>query len=335
MNTVFPAIREALERGEGAVLCAIVSSSGSTPRGAGAKMAVFQDGATAGTIGGGAVEYHAAQAAREALATGRGGIQGFRLAPNQVQDIGMICGGDVTVCFSVLGPSDLPMVSRVCDLLEGDQSAWLVTRLDADQVRCGIWEVEHLAFLDLPEEQVRPLLGSRGLLSRGEPKLYVEPLNRRGTVYLFGAGHVGLELAPVLSRVGFRLTVFDDRPHALTRENFPTAQQLILGDFAHIDLHITADDYVVIMTSGHQGDYAILAQVLRTPATYIGCIGSRRKAETTKNRLKENGFTEADIQRIHSPIGLPIGGETPAEIAISVAAEMIAHRWQREQEARP
>lgn len=333
MKTVFPAIREALKRGESAVLCTIVSSSGSTPRGAGAKMAVFQDGTTVGTVGGGAVEYHAIQACQEALAAGRGGIQGFRLAPNQIQDIGMICGGDVTVCFEVLKPEDLPMVFRVCDLLDADKSAWLVTRLEEDQVRSGIWEEGHLAFLDVPEDQVRPLLGSRGRLSREKENLYVEPLTRQGTVYLFGAGHVGLELVPVLSRVGFRVAVFDNRPHALTRENFPTAQRLILGDFDHIDLNITEDDYVVIMTSGHQGDYAILSQVLRTPATYIGCIGSRRKAETTKNRLKENGFIDADIQRIHSPIGLPIGGETPAEIAISVAAEMIAHRCQREQEA--
>ena len=209
--------------------------------------------------------------------------------------------------------------------MEEPGPSWLVTDLWAD----GRWEMA------VDRTGGGPLFTRRPMLQEGEPRRYVEPLCPAGGVTIFGAGHVGAALARLLHWMGQRVTVFDDRPHALTRENFPTAQQLILGDFAHIDLHITADDYVVIMTSGHQGDYAILAQVLRTPATYIGCIGSRRKAETTKNRLKENGFTEADIQRIHSPIGLPIGGETPAEIAISVAAEMIAHRWQREQEARP
>ena len=92
----------------------------------------------------------------------------------------------------------------------------------------------------------------------------------------------------------------------------------------------TPDDYVVIMTAGHQGDLAILQQLLTAPVTYIGCIGSRKKAAFAREYLKQNGFTEADIKRIHSPIGLPIGGETPQEIAVSIAAELIAHRAGKE-----
>ena len=89
---------------------------------------------------------------------------------------------------------------------------------------------------------------------------------------------------------------------------------------------LTAEDYVVIMTPGHQADYEVLAQALRTPAKYIGCIGSRKKIAATRERLLADGFSPAEIGRVHAPIGLPIGGETPAEVAVSVAAQLIACR---------
>ena len=92
---------------------------------------------------------------------------------------------------------------------------------------------------------------------------------------------------------------------------------------------LTADDYAVVMTPGHQADYEVLAQVLRSEAGYIGCIGSRGKIAKTRERLLADGFTDADLARVHAPIGLPILAETPEEIAISVAAEMIEHRAKR------
>ena len=101
-----------------------------------------------------------------------------------------------------------------------------------------------------------------------------------------------------------------------------------LNNFRRIfdKVSLTADDYAVVMTPGHQADYEILEQVLRTPATYIGCIGSRKKVALTRERLAAAGFSQQDIDRVHAPIGLPILAETPEELAISVAAEMIRHR---------
>ena len=154
----------------------------------------------------------------------------------------------------------------------------------------------------------------------------MEPLTRRGTVYVFGAGHVGLELAWLLDRTGFRTAVLDDRAEAMDAAKFPPSVQLLPTDFANVSLPLAAADCVVIMTAGHRGDLAVLEQVLRTPAGYIGCIGSKKKAAAVRKMLKENSFTDAEILRIHSPIGLPIGGETPAEIAVSIAAELIACR---------
>ena len=162
----------------------------------------------------------------------------------------------------------------------------------------------------------------------GRQHLCPSPSSARGAVYLFGAGHVGRALAPVLHYIGFEVTVYDNRAELASPAHFPTAHEIIVGDFRRIfdKVSLTADDYAVVMTPGHQADYEILEQVLRTPATYIGCIGSRKKVALTRERLAAAGFSQQDIDRVHAPIGLPILAETPEEIAISVAAEMIRHR---------
>ena len=111
-------------------------------------------------------------------------------------------------------------------------------------------------------------------------------------------------------------------------ENFPGAQSVICGEYDTFDeqITLTEDDYVVIMTPGHQADFEVLCRALTVHTTYIGCIGSRSKIATTKKRLAERGFNQTEIDRLHAPIGLPILAETPAEIAISVAAELIRVR---------
>ena len=164
---------------------------------------------------------------------------------------------------------------------------------------------------------------------QGERVLFAQPLVRAGTVYLFGAGHVSRALAQILAMAEFRTVVYDQRPEAAWRAFFPDAAERICGPFEEaLDRlePITEEDYAVIMTPGHQGDYEVLSQVLRTPAKYIGCIGSRKKVAAARERLLADGFTAAEIDRVWAPIGLPIGGETPAEVAVSVAAQLIACR---------
>ena len=137
-----------------------------------------------------------------------------------------------------------------------------------------------------------------------------------------------LALVPVLATVGFRVVMYDNREELAKKENYPMASEVIFGSFSDISgkVALTANDYAVVMTPGHQADYEILSKVLGSDATYIGCIGSRTKVAKTRERLKCDGYTEEDIARVHAPIGLPILAETPEEIAISIAAEMIEHR---------
>lgn len=310
----------ALERGERAVLCTILASSGASPRGAGTRMAVFQDGSAVGTVGGGRVELLAAQEALEVLQGAKTRLRAFSLAPEQTASGGMTCGGTVTIYYQLLTPQELPKLRKMYDALNTNANSWLYFRL-ADG------NVEAFEILNESEAKRDPgLFTKRAVLRKGEPLVYAEPLVRAGRVYVFGGGHVGQALVPVLANVDFRVTLYDNRPELANQAHFPMAEEIICGDYEKITVAPTEDDYVVIMTPGHQTDFALLKQVLCNKTRYVGCIGSRYKIAKTQQLLREAGISEEAISSVHWPIGLPILAETPAEIAISIAAEMIQCR---------
>ncbi|NLO96640.1 MAG: XdhC/CoxF family protein, partial [Peptococcaceae bacterium] len=157
---------------------------------------------------------------------------------------------------------------------------------------------------------------------------YCELLVRAGRVYICGGGHVAQELVPVLARVNFRCVVLDDRPDFVRPELFPGVEETHLVDFARLNEYvtITEDDYVCFMTRGHANDRLAQAQALKTPACYIGVIGSAKKMAGVFAALRKEGFTDEDFKRITTPIGLDISAETPAEIAVSIAAQLIKKR---------
>ncbi|HHW43613.1 MAG TPA: XdhC/CoxF family protein, partial [Desulfotomaculum sp.] len=186
----------------------------------------------------------------------------------------------------------------------------------------------------LPAGRLEPLLRAGGsrypqLLQVDGDTFLVEPVSSPHTVYLFGAGHVAQKVAWLASFVGFRTVVLDDREEFANRERFPRAEEIIvLDDFEHAmkDLPIGRDSYLVIVTRGHRYDLTVLAQALQTGAGYIGMIGSTGKREAIYRALREAGVTGEQLARVHSPIGLPIGAETPEEIAVSIVAELIKVR---------
>lgn len=328
MKKLLQAMLQRLKDGQETVLCTILASSGSSPRGAGAKMAVFADGTTVGTIGGGAVEHLATQQALGILKGDSAGLHSFILHPAQVNDIGMICGGEVSVYFQRFSP-DCPekaTLEKLLALLDGDCNAWLFMQLEQGKVtRFAVYEEQ-----EIPDRH-KELFSGKTVYAPGEPTYYTEPVMRRGRVYVFGGGHVGRALVPVLAWLDFRVTVYDNRPDFAKAENFPGASQVLCGDYTNISeqVHLCRDDYVVIMTPGHQGDFEVLQQVLRCAPSYVGCIGSRSKIAKTSARLLAAGIPQQVIDTIHSPIGLPIQAQTPEEIAISIAAELIQHRQTR------
>ncbi|MEA4970372.1 MAG: XdhC family protein [Candidatus Pelethousia sp.] len=332
MQKLFEALAAELSAGRPATLCTVIESHGSAPRGAGAKMALFQSGEAMGTIGGGIMEHLAEAEGREALSEGRSLVQAFSLSANDAASIGMICGGSVQVFFQHCAPDMAPLFAAIAKALSGDGDTWLALQGNAEGWRAGLYAADQTPLFGetFPPDLLQGRLGSQPALfaQEGESFLFIEPLNRSGFVYVFGGGHVSQELVPVLAHLDFRPVVFEDRPQFARVELFPGVARTILGDFAAFGEHVQPrrQDYIVIMTRGHAADHEVLAQALQSPAQYVGLIGSRTKFAATCEKLRGAGFGEEDIARIHNPIGLPILAETPAEIAISIASELIEHR---------
>ncbi|MEE1087050.1 MAG: XdhC family protein [Schaedlerella sp.] len=334
MKKIFEKMIGQLKENKDVVLCSILGSSGSSPRGAGAKMAVFGDGTTMGTVGGGAVELHAIGIAKEALKEKKSLVKGYCLTKNDVEDIGMICGGNVTIYiqfFSGVSENDLAWLEEVYHLLTETEEGWIINRMSEGMITdAAIYTKEKgLQFSgQITEDVFKGKLKRNPVLVKGEPQYYIEPVHRPRKVWIFGGGHVGKALVPVLTAIDFDVVIYDNREEYAKKEAFPLAKDVVYGDFCNIKdyIEIDAKDYVVIMTPGHQSDYELLEQVLYTEATYVGCIGSRHKVAATTKRLQEAGHSLENIARIHSPIGIEIKAETPEEIAISIAAELIEHR---------
>lgn len=150
-------------------------------------------------------------------------------------------------------------------------------------------------------------------------------LPAEGRVVIFGGGHITLPLVPILKSVGFQVAIMDNEPDRVSAERFPTADELICGDFLHINDYVTLgdDDYAVIMTNGHEFDYEVQAQVLRCPTAYVGVLGHHLKFPEIHDRLREEGISQEALDAIHAPIGVPIRSNTSEEIAVSIAAQLI------------
>lgn len=248
------AAAEALKRGEPVALVTIVRARGSTPQRVGAKMLVFADGRTIGTIGGGCYENDAFWKARDALATGRSALLHYELNDDFAQENGLVCGGQMDV--------------------------------------------------------------------------HIDPLAPTPQLYIIGAGHVGFHLARAAEDAGFRVHVVDDREKFANRERFPNACDIIvapLGEWLH-SAEIPPSAFVTIVTRGHQHDLEAMRALAARDFKYLGLIGSRAKVARIFDALAAEGMPAECLERVRAPIGLAIGAVTPAEIAISIVAEMIAVR---------
>ena len=162
-------------------------------------------------------------------------------------------------------------------------------------------------------------------------KIYAEEFNFDGKVYIFGGGHLAQELVPVLSHLGFWCMVMDDREEYTAPNLFPGVQETKTVDFTLLSdiLEVKKEDYLVVVTRGHSCDADVERFALRTPASYIGVVGSKRKTQYVREKLLAEGFTNEELDRVHAPIGIDIASETPAEIAISIAAQLIQIRAEK------
>ena len=335
MKKLFLMLKQSLREGEDLVLVTVIASSGSTPRGAGARMLVNQRGRVYGTIGGGVMDYQALQLAVEILKSKSSYVKGYKLAPGQVEDLGMICGGDVVLYFQFITAADsraLSLVDFILALFDRDEDSWLIIDItDETAWSMGAYSAgKGIAGLDLEPEQIKPLLEGRAVqIKTGVKRYYAEPLTRAGKVIVFGGGHIAQELVPVLAHLGFRCLVMDDREEFANKDLFPMADEIIVGNFERIRDHvtITENDCVVVVTRGHHFDFVVQEQVL-APPPLCGVIGSRKNRRDQCPAV-ESGIPAEALERVYAPIGIPIKAETPAEIAISIAGELILTRARR------
>jgi xanthine dehydrogenase accessory factor len=344
MDIIVQTACELLDKNENIVLATIIQQQGSAPRMAGTRMLIAKDQRIYGTIGGGLLEARTMQAAQEIHKGAACRILTFDLSNEDAAVMEMICGGRVQVLLDRIVPTDenkrLFAAWRE-GLANGGKSLFVTVSGtgpdNIDPIAHALVGPDGILHGDLPiSETARGAIASEVIHSEG---ITVQPLEDKWvvtdsgqlvpTVYIFGAGHVAQPTAKLAAMVGFRVVVLDDRIEFANSRNFPDAAKVhVLTGFDHATagLPIGSGDYIIIVTRGHLHDKEVLAESLRTPAAYIGMIGSRRKRDTIYGQLLREGFTQADIKRVHSPIGLAIGADTPEEIAVSIVAEMISVR---------
>ena len=320
-----------LKRNTTIALITIIDKSGSAPRLPGSKMIVKQDGTLHGTIGGGMLEFTAQTKAREVARGAAPVMTEFDMRANGAgEDADMICGGIQIVLIERLTPDMAPMFARALACYsKGSRGTWIIDITDPQH--------PNRDFIDLTKKlptgdniDFAAIMRSRTtqIIRTGKKALVIDPLPKSGSVVLFGGGHISLHVADLAASIDFDVIVCDDRKEFTDKQRFPMASATLTIDVANAfaDIEQTEDLYLLIITRGHSHDQEILAQALRTPARYIGMIGSRRKRDIIYHNLKKQGFTNADFARVHCPVGIPIGSETPREIAVSIIAELIAAR---------
>jgi xanthine dehydrogenase accessory factor len=337
---IAPVLREAWERlslGERLALATLVATRGSTPQKVGARLLVRADGATLGTLGGGAVEAEAAREAALRIGWGQTAVHEYTLSTG-TDEWGLACGGTMLVFIEPLDERALGWLSAALEAQSGGDPVAVVTSLEG--ARAGVrllvrgseatgslgdpaldGEAADLGRRVLAEE--RPALGSVA-----ETRVYAEVFAPAPSLVIVGAGHVGKALATLGKFLGLEVTVIDDRPEYATPERFPEADRVIAAPVtaAVAELRVSPRSAIVVAMRNHDLDYEATAAALRTPARHVGLIGSRRKAILVAQRLLGAGIAAERVRALRSPIGLDIGAATPPEIALAILAEWIMLR---------
>lgn len=341
MDTVFLQLQQELNNNRPVVLLTVVSSKGSAPRHEGTHQLILSDGSSVGTVGGGFQEYKACEMGRQCLAAQTSKLLALKLHSDEEGDIGAVCGGELHIFCQYIAGNQCNVADCIKEIIESSQNhrrCYFVL----DISRASSWSMAVVSNQVLCCGRVSPLLqnltGREKWLSQGDgvsdiegKHVYCETVSYPGRVFIFGGGHVAHALVPVLTRLGFDCVVADDRMEFANAERFPEAKTVVV-DYNAVppDLGITSDDYICIMTRGHLADYEVQRQIMEYQPQYVGVIGSQAKLAFVKDKLIAAGITEEAIDRCYAPIGLPISAATPEEIAVSVAAELIAVRACRE-----
>ncbi len=341
------------------MLATIIATSGSTPAAALSKMIVKRTGSV-GTVGGGCMEGDVLEAAQKMFTEERAAIITFHLNEDDMVQ-GLICGGSLDVLIEPVTRAEVPMFEELRTLQDEGEDCILATALSRDGriefkevIRVGTegWSsgvmparrsggekwmdkysstpfIQHISSMEVPSllQKAHHRNETQRLKSEyGE--MILEPITGRPHLIIFGGGHVSKYISRAASMAGFRVTIIDDRPQYANSQRFPEADATLAVEYYEAFKRITVNSstYIVIVTRGHRSDEDILEEAVKSPARYIGMIGSARKVLTTYEHLVQRGVSVEQLRRVRSPMGIEIGAVTAEEIGISVVAELIATR---------
>ncbi|MER5894090.1 XdhC family protein [Streptomyces sp. NPDC001876] len=349
MRELLSELRDWHDSGVPFALATVVAVRGSAPRAAGAAMVVTADGRVVGSVSGGCVESDVYEVATETLATGVPLLRTYGISDDEAFGVGLTCGGTIDVLVQpCLTADDRDRLRELVDTVAAGERVAVATVVSG-AAPTGARRV-------VLADRVSGSLGSegldaavtddaRGLLAQGatgthrygahgerrmeDVTVFVQTYAPAPRMLVFGAIDHAAATARIGSFLGYRVTVCDARPAFATRERFPTADEVVCA-WPHTYLESTEVDartVVCVLTHDPKFDVPLLAAALRTPAAYIGVMGSRRTHQDRVARLREAGVDEAGLARLASPVGLDLGARTPEETAVSIAAEIIQHRW--------
>ena len=339
---------EKLKRNEPVMLLIVAESSGSSPGRQGFKMVVAKDDLI-GSIGGGVMEVRLVEQARLDIKDSelKAGSQIIKQIhrKNSLHQSGMICSGKQTVIRRKLTKDDLRVVQKIIRHLKNNQQKYL--QITENKFQTGRHKKSNQDFnftvnnahsAEARVNQVSDIVGEEILkpiqkvtqietdVSNIFAFLYEEKLGFKNKLYIVGGGHCALALSEIMSKMDFRIALFDDRPDLNTlAKNVYVHEKNVIESYEKIDDYIPpgANHFVVVMTLGYQSDEVVIRRLLDVKFKYFGVLGSLGKMATLLKNLKREGFSEEKLNRISTPIGLPINSRTPEEIAVSIAAEII------------
>lgn len=350
MRNIYTQVFDLLKRRKPLALATIIEAEGSTPQIKGASALFSEKGLLQGTLGGGLVEAKAEKRALQALKKGICFLYEISLSADISEEEGAICGGKVIVLIDAFPLKHRETFRNLKESLLARQSGLLVTQIENPcQKKFSLsryWIKKENDFeevqgtpLSFFREEIRKAASqtSAQLIKKEKSFLFLEPQFPWPQLVIAGAGHIGQAIAHLGSLLNFEVTVIDDRPEFANRKRFPESDSILVDNIGKAirKFPINLDTYVVIVTRGHSFDAGALRECIGREAAYIGMIGSKRKVSLMRERFLEEGWATAEqFDRVHAPIGLDIGSKTVEEIAVSIAAELILVRQQRQEQGK-
>lgn len=336
MRDILPTLEQWAAEGLRAAAATVVSTERSAPRDPGAALAVSERGDVAGSVTGGCVEPAVYEEAREVLAGGEPRLRTYGIADEEAFEVGLPCGGTVRIFVGLLDPD---VVRALAEAVRLERPVALVLPVSGPAAGAArIVAGDEPADGEL-ERRAQELLsrGQTTVLDANGEEVFVCSYAPRPNMYVFGAIDHAAAIAEVGRFLGYRVTVCDARARFVTPERFPDVDELVVEWPDAFLERVPVDERtaICVLTHDHKFDIPLLKVALRTPAGYIGAMGSRRTTEERAERLRAEGVTDEELARVRAPIGLRIGARTPEEVAVAIAGELVQAMSERSREAAP